>query len=116
MNTNKIMKTMMIWSLILQLSFCIWCTSIAFGGAPDMKFLNPSLSASDKIDMSGILLVLENRVRDKKLLEKTKYKLFSLDNKDIRLIASLCEQISRGNNTPGSDIAFSLVSALIVLS
>ncbi len=118
MKTNiiRFKKLLTICSLMLVFITFISGSSTAAIGPPGMKLVSLSYSLNNKIDISGILSVLENRVKDRKLLERTKEKLSSLDNKDIRLIASLCQQISRGNNTPGSDIAFSLVSALIILS
>jgi hypothetical protein len=66
-------------------------------------------------DVSKILLVLEDRIEDQQLLEKTKDKLLTLDQRQIRLIASLSDRVAKEGNTTGSDIAFLLMTALITL-
>jgi hypothetical protein len=39
-----------------------------------------------------------------------------MNKQDIRLISSLCDRISADGGTVGADIAFSLITAMIVLS
>jgi len=70
---------------------------------------------SSSTDVSKILSVLENRLEDQQLLERTKDKLLTLDQRQIRLIASLSERVVKEGNTAGSDIAFLLMTALITL-
>lgn len=66
-------------------------------------------------DVSKILSVFENRIEDQQLLERTKDKLLTLDQRQIRLIASLSDRAAKEGNTTGSDIAFLLMTALITL-
>ena len=66
-------------------------------------------------DVSKILSVFENRIEDRQLLERTKDKLLTLDQRQLRLIASLSERVAKEGNTAGSDIAFLLMTALITL-
>ena len=66
-------------------------------------------------DVSKILSVFENRIEDQQLLERTKDKLLTLDQRQLRLIASLSERVANEGNTAGSDIAFLLMTALITL-
>jgi len=66
-------------------------------------------------DVSKILSVFENRIEDRELLERTKDKLLTLDQRQIRLIASLSDRVTKEGNTTGSDIAFLLMTALITL-
>jgi hypothetical protein len=63
-----------------------------------------------------ILPVLEDKIHDRKLLEKSKEKIYSMGDREVRLVAALCEKISDERETVSSDIAFFLVTALIVLS
>ena len=70
---------------------------------------------SSLTDVSKILLVLENRIEDQQLLEKTRDKLLTLNDRQIRLIASLSDRVHTEGNTTGSDIAFLLMTALITL-
>jgi hypothetical protein len=67
-------------------------------------------------DMTKILSVLGKKVDDQKMLERTREKLFTLQEPQFSLIASLSEQIIKEGNQPGVDIAFLLITILIVLS
>jgi hypothetical protein len=62
-----------------------------------------------------ILSVLEKKIEDPPLLEKTKDKLFTLNHEQIRLITSLSDQVDKEGNTMGSEVAFLLMTALITL-
>jgi len=66
-------------------------------------------------DVSRILSVFENRIEDQQILERTKDKLLTLDQRQIRLIASLSDRVAKEGNTTGADIAFLLMTALITL-
>lgn len=68
------------------------------------------------VEMLKILPVLEDKIGDRNLLEKSKEKIFAMNSRELHLVASLCEKISDEGQTVSSDIAFLLVSALIVLS
>ena len=67
-------------------------------------------------DMTKILSVLGKKVDDQKMLERAREKLFTLQEPQFSLIASLSEQIIKEGNQPGVDIAFLLITILIVLS
>ena len=69
-----------------------------------------------KGDIKKILPVLQEKIHDGKILEKSKEKIYSMDSGEVKLVATLCEKISDGVDTISSDIAFLLVTALIVLS
>ncbi len=66
--------------------------------------------------INKILPVLQDKIHDQKLLAKSKEKIYSMGDREIRLVAALCEKISGEGDTVSSDIAFLLVTALIVLS
>lgn len=63
-----------------------------------------------------IMSVLEDRIDDPEVLAKTREKLRTLNDEEIRLVSSLCNRIATGERTAQADIVFSLVTALIVLS
>jgi hypothetical protein len=48
-------------------------------------------------------------------LERTKEKLFTLSDKQARLIASLSDQVNQEGNTTAASIAFLLMTVLITL-
>ena len=68
------------------------------------------------VEMLKILPVLEEKIEDKNLLKKSKEKVLAMNSRELHLVAALCEKISEEKQTVSSDIAFLLVTALIVLS
>jgi len=68
------------------------------------------------VEMLKILPVLEDKIENRKLLEKSKEKIFNMKSRELHLVAALCEKISDEGQTVSTDIAFLLVTALIVLS
>lgn len=84
-------------------------------GAPSTQ--TPMVRQADHNgEISKILPVLEEKIHDRKLLEKSKEKIYSMGASEVGLVAALCEKISDEGETVSSDIAFFLVTALIVLS
>ena len=67
-------------------------------------------------ELQTVLSVIEHRTRDGKVLEKMQKKLFTLGDRELHLAASLCERIARNDKSTGASIAFSIVTAMIVLS
>ena len=67
-------------------------------------------------DLAKIVSVLESKMEGRKLPEKARRKLLDLDDAQIRLMVSLAERIAAAGQTPGADIAFLLIAALLVLS
>ncbi len=76
----------------------------------------PSHESLLKKEMPRIIPVLEEKMADRRLVEKSKEKLHGMGDREIRLISALCERIPLDDSSVGGDIAFFLVSALIVLS
>ena len=62
-----------------------------------------------------ILSVLENRIGDQPLIEKAKDKLSTLTDRQTLLIASLSDQVVKERNPISGDVAFLLMTALIIL-
>jgi hypothetical protein len=67
-------------------------------------------------DVDGIIRVLEQRIGSHRLPEEAKEKLERMPEKDLRLVALLCERLETANNRAGTDIALLLAAVLIVLS
>ncbi len=67
-------------------------------------------------DVMKIISVLEKKVGDHKLLEKAREKLSTLRGPEFSLISSLSEQMLKDGDRPGVDIAFLLLTALIIFS
>jgi len=67
-------------------------------------------------DVNGIIHVLEQRIGSHRLPEQAKEKLERMPEKDLRLVALLCERLATANNGTGTDLALLLATVLIVLS
>jgi hypothetical protein len=63
-----------------------------------------------------VLMTLENRMSDENALKRIREKISELDGRRLRIAAALCSRIERDESSAGADIAFSLVTALIILS
>ena len=67
-------------------------------------------------DLSGIIGILESRIKNHQLPEKAKNKLAAMNDEEIRLVTALCDRMAGSGDTAGADLALMLVTALIVLS
>jgi hypothetical protein len=67
-------------------------------------------------DVLNILSVLERKVEDQRLLDRVRVKLSGLQESQFSLILSLSKQILKEGDQAGADIAFLLLTSLIVLS
>src|SRR5512144_3013047 len=65
-------------------------------------------------DVDGIIRVLEQRIGSHRLPEEAKKKLERMPEKDLRLVALLCERLETADNRAGSDLALLLAAVLIV--
>ena len=110
--SSKKIVTEVFSSLLLLL---IWNPAIAIGEIKKSKAID-EYATYRETDVMKILSVLEKKIGDQKSLERAKEKLFALRNSQFLMIASLSEQIAREGDKPGVDIAFLLITALIILS
>jgi hypothetical protein len=67
-------------------------------------------------EMFTVLSVLEKRVGDQRLLGKIRDKLPTLSEDRLRMIASLSERVAVDDHSAKTDIAFLLLTALIIFS
>jgi len=111
--SSKKIVTEVFSSLLLLL---IWNPTIAIGEIKKAKAVIEEYATYRETDVMKILSVLEKKIGDQKSLERAKEKLFALRNSQFLMIASLSEQIAREGDKPGVDIAFLLITALIILS
>ncbi|MGE5300885.1 MAG: hypothetical protein ACM3MB_07970 [Acidobacteriota bacterium] len=100
--------------LSVLFALLVVCQSNASGAVAAPK-VGPSHESLIKKEMPKILPVLEEKM-DRKLVEKSKEKIYGMGDREIRLISALCERIPAEESSVGGDIAFFLVTALIVLS
>jgi hypothetical protein len=81
----------------------------------------PGLSQAGQVrdhqaDVLKVLSVIEHRAHDGKVLDRMREKVGALNDRQLRLAASLCERIALDDHSAGANIAFSIVTAMIVLS
>jgi hypothetical protein len=103
--------------LLLLLSVPAGGTAAVFTTLPGRS--SPGISeakASLAPERALIVLVLEDRIEDPRLLARAKEKVTVLQDRQVRLISSLCRRIVERDQTTGAEIAFSLVTELIILS
>lgn len=94
----------------------IGSASVSLGYQPAGDIHNGYVETIGLDTKSKILSVLEIRNFDRKIIDKAAEKLSAMNNRDIQLISSLCDRISADDGAAGADIAFSLITAMIVLS
>jgi hypothetical protein len=101
---------------LLSISFLPANPGLAAGTSDRVGLQNISGAPGAQAEISKVLEVLESKMEDQKLLETAKQKLLTLDRNHTRLLSSLCDVIATDGQTAGSDVAFLLVTILIVLS
>lgn len=77
---------------------------------------NEGSEIAGKNTLLKIVSTLAIRNPDRKVLDKATEKLSAMNDRDFRLIAALCNRIPADGVTAGADIAFSLITAMIILS
>jgi hypothetical protein len=70
----------------------------------------------NQVNVARIVSVLERRIGSHRLPEQAKEKLDRMSEKDIRLVASLCDRVAAAHDNAGTDLALLLAAVLIVLS
>ena len=94
----------------------IWNASGAFASPIDVAAKARHAEFSSRNEIPKIMSVLESRTPDKKVLEKAADKMSDMNERNLRLMSSLCDRISATAGTSAADLAYSLLTALIVLS
>jgi hypothetical protein len=70
----------------------------------------------NRADFPEILSLLEEKVGNREVTQKLKDKAVTLSKKQTRMIASLAELISSGDRAVGAEVAFLVVTILIIVS
>jgi hypothetical protein len=71
---------------------------------------------TSEVEIRRVMAVLDNKIEGKKSTAKAKDKLMNLSDLQTRLIVSLSEIVVRGDPAPAADIAFLLMTVLIIFS
>jgi len=113
---KKFMKSMILLFLPFFFLMVIWYVSTTYAKGPDSKVNDPYIATNRETDRFKVLSVLKNRVGDRKLIEKAKEKLTRIKCQENSFDCCVSERITNAEERAGSDIAFLLTIALIVLS
>ena len=70
----------------------------------------------NRANFPEILSLLEERVGNREVTQRLKDKAVTLSKKQTRMIASLAELISSGERAVGAEVAFLVVTILIIVS
>ncbi len=117
MRTKKVSTLRSVLALLFFMSFAfLLVNGRPACGATTAPKLSMAPEAAHNGEIYKILPVLEDKIHDRRLLEKSKEKVYSMGDREVRLVAALCEKISDEKESVSTDIAFFLVTALIVLS
>lgn len=106
------------WAVALLLAASAGSASTPAGGQGGRTsgLVRTAAAHERRQDRQRILRTIEGRMKDPRVLEKMREKLAGLTDARVRLVASLCERIDAGGRSADAAVAFSLVTALIVLS
>ncbi len=104
-------------ALSLLTGFIFLTPNPSLAAIGDMEPQKKTISAKEyqAEDPHKVLDILEKKMGGKKLPPKVQEKLFNLSGNQTHLILSLCERISDDGGSPGADIAYLLVIALILI-
>lgn len=114
-------KTGIRFQYISAHTFVFLFTFLLLSGSPahgvtKVQSQSPVRKPSLTVEMHKIIPVLEDKIGNRRLLEKSKEKIYTMNNQELQLIAALCEKIADEGQTVSTDIAFLLVTTLIILS
>ena len=109
--------------LMLIIAVCLLSLQInIFAGRPSFAAVHTAEQDPGDLTLSArasnvlkIISVLDHRMTDQPLLEKAKEKVFTLSDQHARLIASLSDRVVKERNSTTGDVAFLLLTALIIL-
>ncbi len=116
MAAGNFLKKAAFWPVVCLCILSIGSASVSLGYQPAGAARSAYGESIGLDTIAKILSVLEIKSPDRKILDKAAEKLSAMNNRDIRLISSLCDRISADGGTAGADIALSLITAMIVLS
>ena len=89
--------------------------SVPATAAPPTRAASVAATARRR-EIERILSVLDGRTADPAVRRRAADKLVTLDDRQIRLIASLSERVSDDGAGPAAGIALLLITALLILS
>jgi hypothetical protein len=102
-------------SMIISAAVLPWSCSEAEGTSAGPQMIASTTGIHRQAVVANIRSILDAKLGSADVSTKVQDKLQTLDDRHLRLLASLAERIAPEGNTPGADIAFLLLTALVVL-
>jgi hypothetical protein len=109
---SPVLPRPIVWLLTISIG-CFSSTAVA---APGRTWVAPLQPASREVSLARIASALEDRVPGHELSEKTQTKLLTLSDRQVRIAASLAERIAKDDPAVVAEMAFLLLTILIILS
>ena len=116
MTAHHFIKKTACWSIVFLCLLTIGGATLTFGYPSAGTTDNGQAEAAGSDVIANIMAVLETKSTDRKILSKASEKLHKLSVRELQLMSLLCDRISTHHDTAGADIAFSLITAMIVLT
>ncbi len=91
-------------------------SSIATSRLDGSRLTTPPNVSHRDTEIAQILYVLEDKVGNQEVAEKLRDKVFTLSDKQTRLIASLARLTANGDQAAGAEIVFFVMTILIIVS
>ena len=102
-------------SMIISAVVLPWSCSEAKGTSAGSQMIASTTGIHRQAIVADIRSILDAKLGSADVSTKVQDKLQTLDDRQLRLMASLAERIAAEGNTPGADIALLLLTALVVL-
>lgn len=115
LNVIKIfIVTTAIWTVMLGLSVFAWEPSSAEGVTAPYLTIHTEKQRSEEVRIQRIYRTVRKMVQNPALLSRIEEKLRTFDREKLKLIDTLCIRIAENPDDPSADIAFLLVTGLII--
>lgn len=102
------------WPVVACLVILLWALSAGAAGIPAPERDRRSGENDREAHLAAIRSVLANKTTQPVVPRRMERKLSALSDEQLRLIGSLAERIADGKPTVAADIAFLLLTVLIV--
>jgi hypothetical protein len=104
-----------IWTASLAFFVLLWKTSSAEGAMLPTQNIYIQKQHIEEAMIHRIHRTLQRMVQNPTQLDKVKEKLRTLDSERLKLIDTLCLRITENPDGPSADVAFLLITGLIML-
>jgi hypothetical protein len=115
-SSKRLLERILLFLVLLLHVLFTGGASIVDGRIERAKLNPPSNVNHRDTDIPKILSLLDDKAGSRKVIEKVKDKVFTLSDKQTRMIASLTELIANGAQAAGAELVFLVITILIIVS